>query len=109
MLEANITGDLAKMKAGTLSYALGADYRKDSYSFKPDNLSQNENFIDPIAGLFPNQNSGGDFDVKELYGELLIPSSRTARRVSSISTSSSAGASRIGAWTASRRSTRTRR
>ena len=73
MLEANIAGDLAKWKAGTLSYALGADYRKDSYEFKPDNLSQNENFIDPIAGLFPNQNSGGDFDVKELYGELLIP------------------------------------
>jgi outer membrane receptor protein involved in Fe transport len=73
VLEANIAGDLAKWKAGTLSYALGTDYRKDSYEYKPDNLSQNENFIDPIAGLFPNQNSGGDFDVKELYGELLIP------------------------------------
>jgi iron complex outermembrane recepter protein len=73
VFEANLTGDLAKWKAGTMSYALGADYRYDSYSFKPDNLSQNENFIDPIAGLFPNQNSGGNYDVKELYGELLIP------------------------------------
>ena len=73
VLEANITGDLAEMKAGNLSYALGADYREDSYAFKPDNLSQNENFIDPIAGLFPNQDSGGDYDVAELYGELLIP------------------------------------
>jgi iron complex outermembrane receptor protein len=73
VIEANIAGDLAKYKAGTLSYALGADYRKDSYQFKPDNLSQNQNFIDPIAGLFPNQDSGGDFDVKEIYGELLIP------------------------------------
>jgi outer membrane receptor protein involved in Fe transport len=73
VFEANLTGDLAKWKAGTMSYALGTDYREDSYAFKPDNLSQNENFIDPIAGLFPNQNSGGKYDVKELYGELLIP------------------------------------
>jgi iron complex outermembrane recepter protein len=73
VLEANITGDLAEMKAGTLSYALGTDYREDSYDFKPDNLSQNQNFIDPIAGLFPNQNSGGEYDVSEIYGELLIP------------------------------------
>jgi outer membrane receptor protein involved in Fe transport len=73
VFEANLTGDLAHWKAGTLSYAVGTDYREDSYSFKPDNLSQNENFIDPIAGLFPNQNSGGKYDVKELYGELLIP------------------------------------
>ena len=36
-------------------------------------MSQNQNFIDPIAGLFPNQNSGGEFDVAEVYGELLIP------------------------------------
>jgi outer membrane receptor protein involved in Fe transport len=73
MFEANIAGDLAKWKAGTLGYALGTDWRKDSYEYQPDNLSQNENFIDPIAGLFPNQNSGGDFSVKELYGELLVP------------------------------------
>ena len=72
-IEANIAGDLAQMKAGTLSYALGADYREDSYKFEPDNLSQNQNFIDPIAGLFPNENSGGKYDVKEVYGEMLIP------------------------------------
>jgi len=73
VLEANLTGDLLEMKAGPLSYALGTDYRENSYSFKPDNLSQNQNFIDPIAGLLPNQNSGGEFDVTEVYGELLIP------------------------------------
>ena len=73
VIEANIAGDLAEMKAGPLSYALGADYREDSYHFEPDNLSQNQNFIDPIAGLFPNENSGGKYDVTELYGEMLIP------------------------------------
>jgi outer membrane receptor protein involved in Fe transport len=73
VLEMNIAGDLLEMKPGPLSYALGADYREDKYTFQPDNLSQNQNFIDPIAGLFPNQNSGGDYDVTEIYGELLIP------------------------------------
>lgn len=73
IFEANLVGNLAEMQAGPLGYALGAAYRENSYDFEPDNLSQNQNFIDPIAGLFPNQNSGGEFDVSELYGELLIP------------------------------------
>jgi iron complex outermembrane receptor protein len=73
VFEANLTGDLAEMKAGPLGYALGVDYREDSYSYEPDNLSQNQNFIDPIAGLFPNENSSGKYDVSELYGEMLIP------------------------------------
>jgi iron complex outermembrane recepter protein len=73
IVEANLVGDLAEMRAGPLSYALGTSYRKNDYEFEPDNLSQNQNFIDPIAGLFPNENSAGEFDVTELYGELLIP------------------------------------
>ena len=73
VFEGNLTGDLAQMKAGTLSYALGVDHRENSYSYKPDNLSQNQNFIDPIAGLFPNENSSGKYDVNEVYGELLVP------------------------------------
>jgi outer membrane receptor protein involved in Fe transport len=71
--EANLVGDLAQMKAGALGYALGASYRTDEYKFEPDNLSQNQNFIDSIAGLFPTENSEGEFDVSELYGELLVP------------------------------------
>ena len=73
VFEANLTGDLAQMKAGALGYALGIDHRENSYTYQPDNLSQNQNFIDPIAGLFPNENSGGKYDVSELYGELLVP------------------------------------
>ena len=73
VFEANLVGDLAEMSHGPLSYALGTTYRENSYVFEPDNLSQNQNFIDPIAGLFPNEDSGGKFDVAEIYGELLIP------------------------------------
>ena len=73
IVEANLVGDLAEMPAGPLQYALGASYRENSYDFVPDNLSDNANFLDPIAGTYPNERSGGNFDVTELYGELLIP------------------------------------
>jgi outer membrane receptor protein involved in Fe transport len=48
-------------------------YREADFSFNPDNLSVNQNFIDPIAGVGPNESSSGKFDVAEIYGELLIP------------------------------------
>jgi iron complex outermembrane receptor protein len=72
-LEANIVGDLAEMSAGTLQYALGFAYRENSFDFVPDNLSDNANFLDPIAGTFPNERSSGEFDVSEIYGELVVP------------------------------------
>ena len=73
VVEANLVGELVDMRAGPLQYALGATYRENSYYFVPDNLSDNQNFLDPIAGTYPNEKSFGEFDVKELYGELLIP------------------------------------
>jgi outer membrane receptor protein involved in Fe transport len=73
IMEANLVGDLAEMKAGPLSYALGLSYRENSYDFIPDNLSDIQNEVDPIAGLFPNERSFGEFDVSEIYGELLVP------------------------------------
>ena len=73
ILEFNLVGDLVEMPAGPLQYALGTTYRENSFKYEPDNLSDNANEIDPIAGLFPNEASFGKFDVTELYGELLIP------------------------------------
>jgi iron complex outermembrane recepter protein len=73
ILEANLVGDLAEMRNGPLQYALGYTYRENGFSFTPDNLSDIQNEIDSIAGLFPNEASAGEFDVSEIYGELLIP------------------------------------
>src|SRR5690606_6965567 len=73
ILEGNLVGDLVEMPAGPLQYALGGTYRENSFNFVPDNLSDNANFIDPIAGTFPNEPSFGEFDVSEVYGELLVP------------------------------------
>ena len=36
-------------------------------------MSDIQNVVDPIAGLFPTEHSAGDFNVKEIYGELLVP------------------------------------
>lgn len=73
VFEANLVGDIADMRAGTLRYALGFAYRENGFDFVPDNLSDIQNAADPIAGLFPNEASAGEFDVTEIYGELLIP------------------------------------
>jgi outer membrane receptor protein involved in Fe transport len=73
ILEGNLVGDLAEMKAGPLQYALGMTYRENGFDFVPDNLSDIQNEVDPIAGLFPNERSNGEFDVTEIYGELLVP------------------------------------
>jgi outer membrane receptor protein involved in Fe transport len=73
VFEANLVGDLAEMRAGPLQYALGTTYRENGFEFVPDNLSDTQNIADPITGLFPNEQSEGEFDVAEIYGELLIP------------------------------------
>jgi outer membrane receptor protein involved in Fe transport len=73
ILEANLVGDLAEMKAGPLQYALGYTYRENGFDWTLDNLSDINNITDPIAGLFPGENSQGEFDVSEIYGELLVP------------------------------------
>ena len=73
ILEANLVGDLKEMRNGPLQYALGYSYRENSFYNEPDNLTVNNNFIDILAGTYPQDVSQGEFDVKELYGELLIP------------------------------------
>jgi len=73
IFEANLVGDLAEMPAGPLQYALGVAYRENSFDYVPDNLSDIQNVADPIAGLFPNESASGEFDVSEIYGELLVP------------------------------------
>src|SRR5690606_11848982 len=70
---AKLVGNLIDMAAGPLGYALGVSYRENSYSYVPDNLLQNNSLADTIAGTFPNTDSGGELDVSEIYGELLVP------------------------------------
>jgi iron complex outermembrane recepter protein len=73
VVEFNLQGLITEMKAGELRFALGSSYRDNSYSFQTDILTSQESFIDSGIGLFPAGNSSGRTEVKELYGELLIP------------------------------------
>lgn len=73
IVEANLTGTLAEIPAGALQYSLGATQREEEYAFRTDSYTTNESFTATGLGLFPTSNTTGNFDVKELYGELLVP------------------------------------
>ncbi len=61
IFETNFQGKLADMKAGELRGAFGATTRWNESSFKPDPL-----YTSAVA-------AGGETDVKEIYGEILLP------------------------------------
>jgi iron complex outermembrane receptor protein len=71
IFEVFFQGRVADIYAGEIRYAAGATYRENSFFFEPSNpagqLSDN-----PI-GLFAARETGGDIDVTEFYGELLVP------------------------------------
>jgi outer membrane receptor protein involved in Fe transport len=71
--EANLVGTLAEMGSGPLQYALGAAWREASIIYTPDQLVANQAVNETVMGLFPQQGYDGEFDVGEIYGELLIP------------------------------------
>src|SRR5207245_2395928 len=62
-------GKLATMPYGDLRFALGADYRADRFNYVPDSsMVVGDGFA--YGSVLP---SGGNTDVKEVFGELLIP------------------------------------
>ena len=74
IVEANAQGKLLDLPAGELRAALGASYRELDFEFTNDTLTtQGTSFQDQALGIYPSGDSEGFFDVKEIYGELLIP------------------------------------
>lgn len=69
--EFNLSGGFGSLPGGEIGFALGASARKNEYQFSPGNpftmLTDN-----PI-GLFASAPTGGKTDVKEYYGEMLLP------------------------------------
>ena len=65
---ASLSGELFDLPAGAVAIALGAEYRKDIYDFVPSPQ-------DAAGEYGPSSQSatGGEFDVKEVFGELRIP------------------------------------
>ena len=74
IVEANFQGGLFALPAGDVRAAAGASYRELDYEFLNDTLTtQGRSFLDQALGIYPSGNAAGFIEVKELYGELLIP------------------------------------
>ncbi|WAT18429.1 TonB-dependent receptor [Aurantiacibacter sp. MUD11] len=74
IVEANIAGGLFDLPAGEVGAAIGASYRELQFQFDNDTLTtQGRSFQDQALGIYPSGNVDAMFDVKEVYGELLIP------------------------------------
>lgn len=72
--EANLQGGLLDLPAGQLRGAFGATYREQDYEFINDTISSDgTSFNDTVLGIYPSADTFGSFDVKEIYGELLVP------------------------------------
>ncbi|WP_172840838.1 TonB-dependent receptor plug domain-containing protein [Allosphingosinicella indica] len=65
-----VTGSLFALPAGDVGIAVGAEYRKESARFQPDQLYVLGDAISRSAGLQP---TGGSYDVSEVFGEIYVP------------------------------------
>lgn len=69
VVNGTINGTLMELPAGDMGFALGAEYREDKSSYRPDQAKQSGD----VLGFNAQQPISGSFDVKELFGELRIP------------------------------------
>ena len=72
-VELNIQGGLAELPAGDLRFAVGGSYRANDFTYVPDANFSTGNTTSLTIGLFDVSATSGSTEVKEIYGELLIP------------------------------------
>ena len=74
VVEANVQGGLFDLPAGNLRFAAGASYRDLRFQFLNDTLNSGGiSFLDQAVGVLPSDNVDAGYNVKEVYGELLVP------------------------------------
>ena len=73
IVEANLQGGIVDMPAGELRFAAGVSRRENTALFEPDPLIDAQSIVDSPVGLFPMNETQGETEVSEIYGELLIP------------------------------------
>ncbi len=71
--EADVQGALGNLPAGEVRGALGATYRKNELEFRPDSLRTSNSIDDIPISTFSNALVRGRTQVKEVFGELLLP------------------------------------
>ena len=64
-----ISGELMKLPAGSLAFAAGFDYRKESYKFSDGSTSAQPTYQAPFDAEFPFV----ERTVKAAYGEVIVP------------------------------------
>jgi iron complex outermembrane recepter protein len=69
--EFNLQSSWLDLPGGEIGYAVGASYRRNEYQFSPGNPFSM--LTDNPIGLFASAPTGGETDVMEYYGEVLLP------------------------------------
>ncbi len=69
-LDAIVRGDLIELPAGALSIAVGGEYRYQRISQTVDAASASRQFLNATTNQQP---LAGKYDVKEVFGEVLVP------------------------------------
>ncbi|MFM1886502.1 MAG: hypothetical protein RL026_1659 [Pseudomonadota bacterium] len=71
IFEANMQGGAFELPAGEVRFAAGVSYRKNDFRFDPGYPVEQIN--DNPIGLFASNSTQGSTNVKEIYGEMLVP------------------------------------
>jgi outer membrane cobalamin receptor len=71
--EATLQGKIVDMKAGELRFAAGVSTRKNEFTYEPGEINDNVSIIEQPMSLFVSNNTAGQTEVKEIFGELLVP------------------------------------
>jgi outer membrane receptor protein involved in Fe transport len=81
IFELTTQGHVANLPAGEMRGAMGATYRENKYQYTPDSLRERDYITDTSAGQFGAGSIDEAVDVKEVYGELLIPLLRDVKLI----------------------------
>jgi len=73
IVEANLQGKIADMRSGELRFAAGIANRENKFRYEPGGINDNVSIIEQPMNLFVSNNTSGQTEVSEIYGELLLP------------------------------------
>ena len=73
IVEANLQGKIADMRNGELRFAAGIANRENKFRYEPGGINDNISIIEQPIGIFVSNNTSGETEVSEVYGELLLP------------------------------------
>ena len=69
LVDASVSGNLFALPAGSVGFAAGVEWRKDLSDFTPDQSKDRGD----ILGFNAQHPINGDFNVKEVFAEVLVP------------------------------------